>query len=123
MSFVKSLCDFFAKKDSSKSFAIGFILAKRRSGTLGGFFLISCSMVLLALLLLAYFSPNSKIKASIVVLLLGVFVYFSFSFPTSLVVLSKDEKVIVKNVNLPFLGTEFPITEREDKILGFYLLK
>jgi hypothetical protein len=33
------------------------------------------------------------------------------------------KKVIVKNVNLPYVGTEFPITEREDKTLGFYLLK
>ncbi len=33
------------------------------------------------------------------------------------------KKVIVKNVNMPYVGTEFPITEREDKILGFYLLK
>jgi hypothetical protein len=33
------------------------------------------------------------------------------------------KKVIVKNVNLPYVGAEFPITEREDKTLGFYLLK
>ena len=33
------------------------------------------------------------------------------------------KKVIVKNINMPFIGTEFPITEREDKTLGFYLLK
>jgi len=34
-----------------------------------------------------------------------------------------NKKVIIKNINLPFIGTEFPITEREDKQLGFYLLK
>jgi hypothetical protein len=33
------------------------------------------------------------------------------------------KKVVVKNVNMPFIGTEFPITEREDKTLGFYQLK
>jgi hypothetical protein len=33
------------------------------------------------------------------------------------------KKVVVKNVNLPYVGAEFPITEREDKTLGFYLLK
>jgi hypothetical protein len=33
------------------------------------------------------------------------------------------KKVIVKNINMPYVGTEFPITEREDKTLGFYLLK
>ena len=33
-----------------------------------------------------------------------------------------NKKVIVKNINMPFIGAEFPITEREDKILGFYLL-
>ena len=33
------------------------------------------------------------------------------------------KKVIVKNVNMPYVGTEFPITEREDKTLGFYLFK
>ncbi len=34
-----------------------------------------------------------------------------------------NKKVIVKITNMPFIGTEFPITEREDKTLGFYLLK
>ena len=33
------------------------------------------------------------------------------------------KRVIVKNINLPYVGAEFPITEREDKELGFYLLK
>jgi hypothetical protein len=33
------------------------------------------------------------------------------------------KKVIVKNVNMPYVGIEFPTTEREDKTLGFYLLK
>jgi hypothetical protein len=33
------------------------------------------------------------------------------------------KKVIVKNIKMPFIGTEFPITEREDKALGFYLFK
>ena len=33
------------------------------------------------------------------------------------------KKVIVKNIKLPYVGTEFPMTEREDKTLGFYLLK
>ena len=34
-----------------------------------------------------------------------------------------NKKVIIKTINMPFIGTEFPITEREDKELGFYLLK
>ncbi len=33
------------------------------------------------------------------------------------------KKVIVKNIKLPYVGTEFPMTEREDKTLGFYLFK
>jgi hypothetical protein len=33
------------------------------------------------------------------------------------------KKVVVKNINMPYVGTEFPITEREDKELGFYLFK
>jgi hypothetical protein len=34
-----------------------------------------------------------------------------------------DKKVVIKNINFPFIGTEFPISEREDKTIGFYLLK
>ena len=33
------------------------------------------------------------------------------------------KKVVVKNINMPYVGTEFPITEREDKELGFYLFE
>ena len=33
------------------------------------------------------------------------------------------KKVVVKNISMPFIGTEFPITEREDKELGFYLFE
>jgi hypothetical protein len=34
-----------------------------------------------------------------------------------------NKKVIIRNIDLPFIGAEFPITEREDKALGFYMLK
>lgn len=34
-----------------------------------------------------------------------------------------NKKVIIKNINFPFIGTEFSKTEKEDKELGFYLLK
>lgn len=33
------------------------------------------------------------------------------------------KKVIVKNINMPYVGSGFPIMEREDKELGCYLLK
>jgi hypothetical protein len=33
-----------------------------------------------------------------------------------------DKKVLIQNLNLPFIGSKFPITESEDKTLGFYLL-
>ena len=33
------------------------------------------------------------------------------------------KQVIVKNTKMPYVGTEFHFSEKEDKMLGFYLLK
>ena len=33
------------------------------------------------------------------------------------------KKVIVRNINVPFVGAEFLISEEEDKTIGFYMLK
>jgi hypothetical protein len=32
-----------------------------------------------------------------------------------------NKKVIIKNIDMPFVGTEFPFTETEDQTIGFYL--
>ena len=33
------------------------------------------------------------------------------------------KEVIVKSIKMPYVGTEFTFSEKEDKVLGFYLLK
>lgn len=33
-----------------------------------------------------------------------------------------NKKALIQNLNMPFIGSKFPFTEKEDKTLGFYLL-
>jgi hypothetical protein len=35
---------------------------------------------------------------------------------------SMHKEVIVKSIKMPYVGTEFTFSEKEDKALGFYLL-
>ncbi|MBP7088955.1 MAG: fused MFS/spermidine synthase [Candidatus Omnitrophica bacterium] len=69
----------------------------RTIGTLGGFFLISAFLMLVSLVLVIYLTARIKIKAVFVLVLMGLFIHCSFSFPTSLVKLSKNEQVIASN--------------------------
>ena len=47
-------------------------------------------------------------------------VRFLLDYPQTTVM---HKQVIVKNIKMPYVGTEFHFSEREDKTLGFYLLK
>ncbi|MBN3038501.1 MAG: hypothetical protein JW869_03690 [Candidatus Omnitrophica bacterium] len=81
--------------------ALGGICAgyfiSRTLGTLSGFYLLISIVVFISMCLFMYATANIKAKTIFAVLLIGVFIYQSFQFPDSLVMLSADEEVVAEN--------------------------
>ncbi|MCP4653550.1 MAG: hypothetical protein GY858_09265 [Candidatus Omnitrophica bacterium] len=74
----------------------GYLLS-RTIGTIGGFYLLSLTIIVASLCLLMYCKKGLIVKIIFVSILLSAFMYQSFQFPISLVKLSADEQIIALN--------------------------